>query len=204
MAALGEVIATTERDRRAAEAAASDEGSRITHLEEQTSLVKTQREYSALLSEIDGGKGRRRQHEESALAAMEGHEAAHARRAELEERLAALESEIQSSSTEWESNRPGVRATLDDLKHQASLLREKIPAPALQLYQRLQQRHSGDPLARIDRVERPGSGPVMWRCSVCNYSVRPQVVVEIQTNGELVVCDCGRQRLFFLGPSATP
>jgi predicted nucleic acid-binding Zn-ribbon protein len=204
---LGVLDATTaeaERERRAAETAASDEQSKIAHFEEQTSRVTTQREYGALLAEIDGARGRKRQHEEAGLAAMERLDGERARRTELETRLAELEQGAATLLAEWEGGLPVARASIEDLEHQAALLRERIPAPALQLYQRLQRRHGTDPLARIDRVERPGSGPVMWRCSVCNYSVRPQVVVEIQTHGELVVCDCGRQRLFFLGPNVSP
>jgi predicted nucleic acid-binding Zn-ribbon protein len=197
-------LASAELERRAAEAAAADETSRVTHYEEQTALVKTQREYSALLAEIDAARGRRRTHEEAALAAMEKLETARTRRSELAEQLEALETQASEQLQEWEQDQPAAKALVEDLEHQAELLRARIPRPALQLYERLQVRHGADPLARIDRVERPGSGPVMWRCSVCNYSVRPQVVVEIQTQGELVVCDCGRQRLFYLGPSATP
>ena len=135
---------------------------------------------------------------------MERLDGARERRTELAARLAEIEQQAAALLAEWESELPAARAAVEDLDHQAALLRERIPAPALQLYQRLQRRHGADPLARIDRVERPGAGPVMWRCSVCNYSVRPQVVVEIQTQGELVVCDCGRQRLFFLGPNVSP
>ena len=196
--------AEAERERRAAETAASDEQSKIAHFEDQTSRVTTQREYGALLAEIDGAKGRKRLHEEAALAAMERLDSARARRSELAARLAEIEQQAAALLAEWDRELPAVRGAVEDLDHQAALLRERIPAPALQLYQRLQRRHGADPLARIDRVERPGAGPVMWRCSVCNYSVRPQVVVEIQTQGELVVCDCGRQRLFFLGPNVSP
>jgi predicted nucleic acid-binding Zn-ribbon protein len=32
-------------------------------------------------------------------------------------------------------------------------------------------------------------GPVVWHCSVCNYRVRPQMIVEIKTNGALVQCE---------------
>lgn len=204
IAELDAAIAAGELERRAGEAAAADEASKIAHFQEQTSRVKTQREYGALLAEIDGAKGRQRGHEESTLAVMERLEAARTRRGELAERLTALEQQVGSQLDHWEGEKPAARASVDDLEHQAELLRAKIPMAALKLYERLQVRHGTDPLARIDRVERPGSGPVMWRCSVCNYSVRPQVVVEIQTQGELVVCDCGRQRLFYLGPSATP
>jgi predicted nucleic acid-binding Zn-ribbon protein len=203
IATLDATAAEVDRERRAAEAAAADEQSKISHFEEQISRVTTQREYGALLAEIDGARERKRQHEDGALGAMEKVDGARGRSAELAGRLAELEAQAGALLAEWESDRPAARAAIDALEHQASLLRERIPAPALQLYQRLQKRHGADPLARIDRVERPGAGPVMWRCSVCNYSVRPQVVVEIQTQGELVVCDCGRQRLFFLGPSVT-
>lgn len=204
IAGLEAGLSTSELERRAAEAAVADEASRIAHFEEQTARVKTQREYGALLAEIDGAKGRRREHEEGVLTAMESLEAARARKTELEGRLAELEEQLGAQLAEWERSKPSARSTAEELEHQAAMLRERIPKNALALYERLQLRHGADPLARIDRVERPGSGPVMWRCSVCNYSVRPQLVVEIQTQGELVVCDCGRQRLFFLGPNATP
>jgi hypothetical protein len=78
------------------------------------------------------------------------------------------------------------------------VLRDTLPKPALVVFERLRELHAGDPMAQVIKVERPGSGPTMYRCRVCNYSVRPQAVVQIQTAGELIVCDCGRQRIFYL------
>ncbi len=38
-----------------------------------------------------------------------------------------------------------------------------------------------------------------WSCGACNYRVRPQVVVEIRTQGSLIECDSCKRILFVEG-----
>ena len=198
IAVLEEQLQRSELERRSQDGAAAEFKERIEHLQGQIGQVTTQREYGALLSEIDGAKENLRTHEEASLGELESSEEATTQKSELEERFKTLDADYQEQLAEWEEQRPAVKERIDRLQAQVDVVKGKLPASVLAHFDRLFERHDGDPLAKVHKIERSGSGPAMWRCSVCNYSVRPQIVVEIQRSSELVMCECGRQRIFFI------
>jgi predicted nucleic acid-binding Zn-ribbon protein len=195
---LESTLAEADSTRRAAELEASARLEKVEHYQGQISKVTTQREYGALLSEIDTMNVQRKAHEEEALAALERHEQATRSVDEMRTSRQELDADYRSQLAEWDEQKPAAEERIQRLEAQAAVLRERLPRAALQLFERLRTLHDGDPMAQVIKVERPGSGPIMYRCKVCNYSVRPQAVVQIQTAGELIVCDCGRQRIFYL------
>lgn len=190
-------IREAEQLRRAAEGKAQEAQNKIAHYQEQIGRVTTQREYGALLSEIDTAKAQQRQHEDEALAALERHETAGGQRAGLVTAFEDLDRRYREGLMLWEAEKPDIAAQIARLEGTRVTLRERLPKGVLTLFERLYERHGGEPLARIVRLER-GGGPTMYRCSVCNYQVRPQAVVEIRSSVELRVCDCGQQRIFYL------
>jgi predicted nucleic acid-binding Zn-ribbon protein len=183
--------------RRAAEGKAQEAQSKIAHFQEQIGRVTTQREYGALLSEIDTAKAQQRQCEDEALAALERVEAATAQRTALGAEFQDLDRRYREGLLLWEAEKPDIQAQIGRLEGTSQTLRERLPKSALTIFERLYERHGGEPLARIVRLERSG-GPTLYRCSVCNYQVRPQAVVEIRGSAELRICDCGQQRIFYL------
>lgn len=189
-------LAEAEQQRRAAEGEAALCQERLNHFQHQTERVQTQREYGALLSEIDTMSAKKREQEEHALVALEQIEQSDAAKQTLDARFSELDVAYRQQREVWEAERPAAKKQIDDLEGKAAILRDSLPAPVVAQYQRLYELHQGDPMARVVRLDR-GVGPIMFRCAVCNYSVRPQVVVELQNTGGLVACDCGRQRIFY-------
>lgn len=197
IARLGAEALEAEQERRAAEGSADAMQERIAHYQQQINLVTTQREYGALLSEIDTATKAKQEHEDAGLAALERHETATRECAEFEARYAEIDDQYQQELESWESEKPAVAAKVERIEGLVEVLKSRLAPPVLRRFELLYERHEGSALARIEKVDRPGNAPVIYRCSVCNYSVRPQVVVEIQSRGELVACDCGRQRIFY-------
>ena len=50
-------------------------------------------------------------------------------------------------------------------------------------------------MSHVIKVERPKGA--IWRCASCNYSVRPQVAMQVRTGAEIVQCDTCLRILFF-------
>ena len=88
---------------------------------------------------------------------------------------------------------PPLAASAEDVQ-----VRGRLPRPLLAHFDRVRERHQGQGLALI-RVTQKGGGPRVYHCSACNYMVRPQVVVEIRSNGSLVQCDSCK-RILYLAP----
>jgi len=181
-------------DRRRAEAEVADAQERLKHFQQQVSRVRNQREYGALLSEIDGVKSALRGLEEATLAALERAESASAALAEREAAFGDLAARYQEALAAWEADKPAVAAQVDRLEKETEALRKELPPGVVAQFLRMFDRYNGQAMAAIQATERPAGG-VIWHCGACNYRIRPQVAVEINTKGSLVQCDGCRRFL---------
>ena len=183
-------------EHRAAEAEAADYQEKLKNYQEQISRVRNQREYSALLQEIDTVKEHIRLAEERALAALESHEETQGKLDEERAGFAELDQQYQTELAKWDEQKPEVRQQVESLGKEVANLEERLPRNVLDLFQRILDRHHGQALALVQKVERVGKGPQIWSCGACNFRVRPQSVVEIANNGSLVLCDSCRRILY--------
>jgi predicted nucleic acid-binding Zn-ribbon protein len=192
-------VAEAARTQREAEAGAADAKEKAQHYQEQIGRVRNQREYSALLQEIDTAKGHVREFDrQTAAAAAEELE----QQGRLEETRQAFEDLDQRYGTElakWEAQKPDVARRADELRGRVAVLRERLPRPILSQFDLLRGRFDGQALAQVREVERSGKGPLMWHCSGCNYMVRPQAVVDIRNHGTVVQCDSCKRILYLAG-----
>ncbi len=185
----------SEQTRREAEAALSDAEEQQKRYQEQLGKVSTQREYGALLKEIDTTKSRIAESEKAAIEAAEQKDEADAKLQELNEAFSDLDQRYQAELEKWESEKPAVADVAKQLERQVDELRGSIPRNVLVLFDRLRERAGGTALARVQKIEM-AKGNAMWHCEACSYNVRPQVVVEIRERGGLNQCDSCKRILF--------
>jgi predicted nucleic acid-binding Zn-ribbon protein len=187
-------------ERRTREAAVADAQEKLRKYQQQVSLVRNQREYGALLSEIDGAKTALRTLEEGALEAIDRAERLTRELQERRSGIGDLESRYQAALADWETKKPAVAARVRDLKADVEQARKQLPPGMPAQYDRIAARYRGDVLTTVRRAERP-NGAVLWHCATCNYKTRSQLAVEILTRGAVVQCDgCKR----FLLAEQTP
>lgn len=183
-------------ERRSAEAQVEDLQAKLKRYQDQISLVQTQREYGAILQEIDVAKAQIKELEEQAFGAMERQDEGRSGLETERQAFRELDERYKGELQKWESEKPGLQQQAEKLRDQVRLYRESIPAVQLAQFDRLLQRHAGQALAPVVRLTRPGKGALAWHCGACHYSVRPQAAVDVQTNGSLVQCDGCRRFLF--------
>ncbi len=196
IAEIEDTIEAAGRERRAAEGEVEEAREKQRRYQQQINEVSTQREYGALLQEIDTVKEQINQGEERALACMEQVETL---TRELESEREAFQEVDERYSVEqekWEAEKPGVAQEVAELERKVEGLRERLPRRIVALFDRLDERLGGAPLAMVRSAERPGKGPAEWHCGACNYRVRPQVVVQIRNEGTLVQCDSCKRILY--------
>jgi len=178
------------RERRTAEAATADAQEKLKKYQQQINKVSTQREYGALLQEIDTVKTVITGSEEKALSSLELHEKAEKDLAARREGFRELEGRYAAEQARWESEKPAVAQQVADLKARIAELRGRLPRGFVTQFERILDRYPGGALASVRLIERPGSkGQREWHCAACNYRVRPQSVVEIRNGTGLVQCD---------------
>jgi len=195
--AVVETKETAARERRTAEAELEDAQAKLKHYQEQISQVSTQREYGALLKEIDTVKSQSNDYEQQALEALEKHETAESQLKELEESFRELDERYHAELAKWDAEKPGVAERAGELETRAAELRAEVPQGLLRLFDRLFDRYSGAALAQVRKAEAAHAKGAVDHCSACNYRVRPQSVVQIREQGALVQCDNCKRILYF-------
>ncbi len=186
--ALDAAATQASLDRRQAEAAIADAQEKLKHFQQQVSKVRNQREYGALLTEIDTVKQQAKGLEDTALAALTRAEELTEQLTERRAAFADLDTRYQAELANWEAEKPAVAQRAAELKAEVEGLEVGLPRPILGHLRRIFERYKGDTLSFVRRVERPGSQAI-WHCSSCNYQVRPQVAVEIRSKGAIVQCE---------------
>jgi uncharacterized protein len=198
--ALQEVAETAAKERRAAETAAQDAQEKLKKYQQQINRVTNQREYGALLQEIDTVKTQISTSEAQAFSALERHEKTEKELAEKRESFQDLDGRYTAELARWEAEKPGVARQIAELKERIAALRKTLPRQVASIFDRILDRNPTGALAPVRPIERPpGKTQREWACSACNYRVRPQSVVEIRNSDNLVQCDSCK-RILYLEP----
>jgi uncharacterized protein len=194
--ALELAVEEAAKERRTAEAAVADSTEKLKRYQQQLNRVSTQREYGALLQEIDTAKAQIEGFEEQAFSALERHDQQQKDLADLRESFRELDLRYAGELARWESEKPAISQQVSALGEQIESLRRKLPRLLLAQFERILERNPSGALAQVRLIERPGRGPREWHCGICNYRVRPQAVVEIRNGEGLVQCDSCKRILY--------
>lgn len=195
--AIAAEIDEAGQERRSSEAEVDDARQKLKRYQLQINEVSTQREYGALLQEIDTVKGQISEGEERAIRALERADRLGEDLTAKREGFRELDERYSTELAKWEAQKPEVAAEVAELERRVEQLRGEIPKNVLAQLDRLRERAGGAALAPIRRVDRSGGkGASMWHCGVCNYRVRPQVVVEIRNTRRLIQCDSCKRILY--------
>jgi predicted nucleic acid-binding Zn-ribbon protein len=193
--ALAAEVEEAAQAHRTAEAEISDLREKVKHFQEQIGMVRNQREYGALLQEIDGAKQQISDFEEQAITALETQEEASGRLEQEQESFQDLDERYAAELEKWEAQKPDVARQAETLRGRIEVLREQVSQQHLAYFERLMDARDGQALAAVQEVDR-GKGPKIWHCGACNYRVRPQSVVAIQTQGSIEMCDSCKRILY--------
>jgi predicted nucleic acid-binding Zn-ribbon protein len=184
------------RERRTAEAAVQDSQEKLKKYQQQINKVSTQREYGALLQEIDTVKGQIATGEQQAFSSLEIAEKAQKDLEALRESFHDLETRYAAESARWEAEKPEIAQQVEKLQARLADLRKQLPRGVVSQFERILERYPSGAVANVRPIERPGLKQREWHCSACNYRVRPQVVVEIRNGDDLVHCESCKRILF--------
>jgi uncharacterized protein len=181
-------LATHQKDRRKLEGDLQAVEAKIGKYQTQLMEVKTNKEYTAMLHEIDRAKGDRDAVDTNILQAME---AADALEATIKQKEAALAQEIQqvtSSETvlrdeqkDLESKRAGLDAERQGIEAQI--------APEM--------------VAEFNRISRSRGGLAVARvanglCQGCSVRIQPRIIQQIRRNEGILRCESCKRFLYLL------
>jgi predicted nucleic acid-binding Zn-ribbon protein len=146
--------------------------------------VKTNKEYSAVLLEIEEIKQEKASTEEEILALMEMQERLTADLRDAEARMKVREQQAREDEAKVRKKLAEVEGELSVVRAERQSRAREIPASLLSSYERILKARSGVAVTAV------GAGQV---CGACRVSIRPQAMQELRTSGDLMLCEsCGR------------
>jgi uncharacterized protein len=146
--------------------------------------VKTNKEYSAVLAEIEEIKQEKGRVEEEILVLMESQERLTADIKDAEGRYKTRDTQGKQEETALQEKLRAVEADLALVRTERAELARQLPAPVLADYDKLLKARGGLALAQVVKPN---------LCGGCRMTVTPQRLQELRAQSALLPCEsCGR------------
>lgn len=156
------------------------------HYQDSLMQVKNQREYAAVLKEIDAAKATIGDHESAILASMDEVETL---KTDLEARAAHIESErtiVEKERADVEAAVAEAGVRIERSAAQRAEIESQLPPALVANVKRVEEGRRGVFLVKVERDS----------CSACHVRMRPQVYQEIKLASKIHTCGSCRRYLY--------
>lgn len=161
----------------------------IAELRERMNNANTNKEYKALLAEVNTFKEKKAELETAALEMLEKIEKLEAERSELSEKSDETEKVKSIAETERTQRADEIRDQLETLKAERSQLVVDVPASALATYNDLVDRLDEDAMGAIEIADRKR---LEFHCGACMMLVPVEAMSSLLSHGSITQCpSCG-------------
>ncbi len=172
----------------------ADLGEKLRKYQTQLQSVKTNREYGALLNEIDVVKRDIRMREDEILGLEETMATASSDLARRNEAFPAEEAGYEEQMKEWRAEQAVLTEEIEKAEARARELRRELEPRLLATFDRLARVRSGVAIAKVDMV-----GSQTAACSVCHVRLRPQLLSDLRLGRDTVTCESCKRILYWAG-----
>ena len=163
---------------------------RITKLREQMNNVRTNKEYSALLIEVNTLKLEKTKVDDQTLAEMTKTEEIEKQVKEVETKILEHQKLLAQAQTEVQNSRAEVGDRLDALTQQRKSAEADVPSDSLTIFNKLAITHEGDTMAPVSEESRRHKE---YSCGGCYIGIPVERVNALLVRDEVVCCpSCGR------------
>jgi predicted nucleic acid-binding Zn-ribbon protein len=167
---------------------------RLAKYKDQLLEVKTNREYQAMLHEIEAAQTDIRTREDRILEIMVESDELGAEVKKSEADLKTVEKQIASERAALDKEVAALQAELDTTASARAALVAQIDRAALAIFETTARSRKGVAVAEA----RNGL------CTICHVRLRPQMFNEVLKNESIIQCDSCRRILYFAGSNEAP
>ena len=177
---------------RTLEQSIADLENRIARSKIRMNEVKTNKEYQAILREIDDFKSEIRRREDEALEVMEQIESVTRELKTLEREFEVHKARLEADRKILEEESERLKERLGQLDAVAAEIRAKIEPTLLKRCDSLLARQSGVAVAPVEA----------GTCKICHLNIPPQKFIELQKDEAIMQCPHCHRFLFWAGNEA--
>ena len=189
-AAKGKLAAVQDK-RRAEEKEVATVQTRLAKYKDQLLEVKTNREYTAMLHEIETAQNDIRAREDRILETMMAADDLNAEIKKADAELKVAEKEVSAARAQLDAEMTTLQAEIERTGNARQKLIVEIDRGVLSIFEQTAKGRKGVAVAEA----RNGL------CTICHVRLRPQVFNEIRKNESIIQCDSCRRILYFVGDS---
>lgn len=162
----------------------------VNKLRASLNRAKTNKEYSAILTQLNTTKADNSKLEEQLLALMEEIDGIRSRLAELESRREALVAEARAAEEAARQFEEQSSGRLKELEAERAAAAAEVDPETLALFDRIATKHEGEAMAAVTQ---PNPRVEEFYCEGCSMTVTLEQISMLRTGRELVTCNvCGR------------
>jgi uncharacterized protein len=180
--------------RRAEEKEVAVVQTRLAKYKDQLLEVKTNREYTAMLHEIEAAQNDIRVREDRILEIMLESDELNAGLKKSEAELKTAEKEIAAERSALDTEMSALKAEIGQSSEARRKLISEIDRSVLSTFETVAKNRRGVAVAEAKN----------GHCSICHVRLRPQVFNEIRRNASIIQCDSCQRILYFAGESDAP
>ncbi|MDY6844759.1 MAG: C4-type zinc ribbon domain-containing protein [Thermodesulfobacteriota bacterium] len=176
-------FSSMEEKKRKVEREIAYENERIEKSQERLNQVKTNKEYQAILKEIEGAKERVLEWEEELLELLVGIEEEKKTVSLIEDALKDKIKYTEERKLEHKNRIAKIQAGINAIEDNKKIIQAKVDPQSLARYEFIKSKKNGIAVAPLDK----------GICLGCNMNVPPQVCNEVIRNCTIVICpNCNR------------
>jgi hypothetical protein len=181
-----EELAASQKARRQLEAELMDLEGRRSKYKGQLMDVKTNKEYTAMLHEIEAVEREIRAREDQILAEMERAEGLTAEVRREEALYKGIEEEGRGEGKALETRAAELQAQAKRLSEERDQAARSVPGEAMELFR------------RVAKLRGVAVGPATdGMCTLCHVKLRPQMWVDLKKNEQLLQCPACSRILYY-------
>ncbi|MBM4104035.1 MAG: hypothetical protein FJ263_08285 [Planctomycetes bacterium] len=163
----------------------------ITKLRAALNLARTNKEYSAILTELNTSKADDSKLESQVLELMKNVESDQAQCGEVQKQIEEQKTRMEQIRTDAEGKAAELQKEIDAIQKEWDLFAHKITPEALNIFKRVAETYDGEAMAQIERPE--DENIVSFSCGGCFMGLPAEMVNILSNKDEILRCsNCTR------------
>jgi hypothetical protein len=181
-------LTKVQSDRLELELKSRDES--IARLRASLNLAKTNKEYAAVLTQLNTTKADNSKIESQVLDLMKDIEADETESKKIGEQIEEQKKVLEQTRTDSEQASVKHQAEIDDIQKEWDKVAKDVPPEALKIFNRVAETYDGEALTVVEEQE---GRDVAYSCGGCFMSITPETVNLLMTKDDIIRCpNCTR------------
>jgi predicted nucleic acid-binding Zn-ribbon protein len=168
---------------------------RLEKLRGELNSAPNNKQYTAVLTELNTVKASRTALEDRVLSHMEQLETIDAQFETIDGQIAERTKVRDLANSQYEERKTDVGARLSELEHEHEKAAAVIPANVLQVFEEVADLHEGEAMAAVEEIDRKHRE---YACGACNMHLPFELVSKLSSKTDMLVRCAACGRLLFL------